>query len=85
MPRRHGWVKPLLKIVCYYAAGDYPLTIMINFQNGTTRRYRDDELHQPASGNYFQPFLKPVDGYKFRGEQKRSRIHGWSRKMRQGK
>lgn len=65
MPRRHGWVKPLLDISCQFAAGDYPLTIRICFENGTCRRYRDDELHQPASGNYLQSDAGHTVGYRF--------------------
>ena len=66
MPRRHGWVKPLLNIVCQYAAGDYPLFMLINFENGVNRRYRDDELHQPPPAAYFTPWMIPMVGYHFR-------------------
>lgn len=63
--RRHGWVKPLIDIHCQFAAGDYPLTIKICFENGVTRRYRDDELHQPSPGNYFTPHKQTAVGYRY--------------------
>ena len=74
MPRRHGWVKPLINISCYYAAGDYPLLININFENGVVRRYRDDELHQPAPGNYLKSDAGNVVGYKFNPGREKNRI-----------
>ena len=72
--RRHGWVKPLLNISCQFAAGDYPLTIRICFENGVSRRYRDDELHQPAPGNYLKSDAGHTVGYRFNDSTKRNRI-----------
>lgn len=71
--RRHGWVKPLLNISCQFAAGDYPLTIRICFENGVSRRYRDDELHQPAPGNYLKSDAGYTIGYRF-NEPTKNRI-----------
>ena len=71
--RRHGWIKPLVKVTCQYAAGDYPLTVKICFENGVSRRYRDDELNQPRPAAYFQKMKEPVVGYQY-GKIK-SRIH----------
>lgn len=76
MPRRHGWVKPLINISCCYAAGDYPLTVRICFENGAVRRYRDDDLHQPAPGNYLKDDTGYTIGYQYKGPKKmKNRLH----------
>ena len=64
MPRRHGWIKPLVKVSCQYAAGDYPLIVTICFENGVTRRYKDDEIHQPPPGGYLKQFSYPAGSYR---------------------
>ena len=71
--RRHGWIKPLLNISCQFAAGDYPMTVKILFENGVSRRYRDDEINQPPPATYFQKMQSPVVGYQY-GKRK-DRIH----------
>lgn len=82
--RRHGWIKPLLNISCQFVAGDYPLTIKVCFENGVTRRYRDDELHQPAPGNYLkQPDGNYAVGYQFRDPGKKNRIRCYQQRTRQ--
>ena len=75
--KRHGWVKPLVEINCQYGACDYPIVVRINFENGVTRRYRDDELHQTPPIVYEK---KPegqniVVGYQYRGLHRKSRVH----------
>ena len=65
MSRRHGWIKPLVEITCNYVHNGYPLTVRINFENGVSRRYRDDEINQPPPGSYFRPMQNPVVGYQF--------------------
>ena len=66
MPRRHGWIKPLVSVSCQYAAGDYPLTIRICFENGVSRRYRDDELNQPPPIVYKDQKDIVWRGYKYK-------------------
>lgn len=76
--KRHGWIKPLVSISCQYGACDYPLTVKICFENGVTRKYRDDDLHMtpPIVYDKTPPEGKNiVVGYQYRGKHKKSRIH----------
>lgn len=72
---RHGWVKPILNINCQYVACDYPLTIKICFENGVTRRYRDDELNLSPPIFDRPERQNTVVGYQYRGRHKKSRVH----------
>ena len=72
--KRHGWVKPLVDIHCQYGACDYPLVVRICFENGVTRRYKDDELHLPPP-IFDKPDRHTVVGYQYQGRNKKSRVH----------
>ena len=75
--KRHGWIKPLVDIHCQYGACDYPLVVRICFENGVTRRFRDDELHMPPPIVYDKPETGQniITGYQYRGRHKKSRVH----------
>ena len=48
MKRKWFTVKPLADVACTYGNGRYPEQIRLCMEDGSTHRYRDDELHQPV-------------------------------------
>ena len=67
--KRRRWftVRPLENVACTFGFGRYPTQIRLCMEDGSTRRYRDDELHQPVprcGKDGWKPGLCEVVGYK---------------------